>query len=226
MRRALIALVLAPLLVSGVFGIFALVALPFMLIISFAIGLPALLLMKRIQHLSWWAALLVGACCAFCFIMLNTLAPLTYGMPPNFDRMLDSNDVTFLGLGMLTAFVFWWMGIFRNTAFSFVDRRFPLTSLLVAPLAVACVMLNHSLQQTFSQGRVTAIDVPPTTNPMIGQATIQLTNGSVVHADLSNTWPAQMIDGRCVHVENRWSTLRFRRVYDVDGPFGGDVDEC
>jgi len=226
MRRALIALVLAPLLVSGIFGIFALIALPMMLLMSFALGLPALLLLKRFKCLTWWVALLVGACCALGFIMLNTLAPLTYGVAPNIDRVIDSNNITFLGLGMLAAFVFWWIGIFRNAAFPFVPRRFPLGALLVVPLALVCINLNHSLRQTFSQGRVTAIDVAPTSNPMVGQATVHLTHGPVIQADLSNTWPAEMIEGRCVHVEYRWSTLRFRRVYDVDGPFGGGVDDC
>jgi hypothetical protein len=226
MRRAGIALALAPLLVSGVFGIFALAALPMMFVISFAIGLPALVLLKRIECLTWWIAVLVGACGALCFITLNTLAPLTYGVAPNIDRVLDSNNIAFLGLGMLTAFVFWWIGIFRNAAFPFVPRRVPLGALLVFPLALVCVNLNHSLRQTFSQGRVTAIEVAPTTNPMVGQATVHLTQGPVVHADLSSTWPSQMIEGRCVHVEYRWSTLRFRRIYEVDSPFGGGVDDC
>jgi len=127
---------------------------------------------------------------------------------------------------MLTGFVFWWIGTFRNAAFPFVSRRFPVSALIVLPLAFGCAYLNHSLRGTYAQGRVTSIDVPPTQSYRTGQATIQLTAGPVIHADLSNTWPSSMIQGRCVHVENRWSTLRFRRVYEVNGPLGGGVDDC
>ena len=226
MRRVLIALILAPLLVSSVFGIFALLAFPWMLLMTFVVALPLLLLFKRIERLNWWIAVMGGAICAIGYITLNTVAPLSYGVAPDADLLINSNNIAFLGLGMLTGFVFWWIGIFKNAAFPFVSRRFPLSALAAVPLAVSCVGLNHSLRDTYAQGRVKFIDVPPTNTPRTGQATIRLTAGPVIHADLSNTWPSSMIQGRCVHVENRWSTLRFRRVYQVDGPFGGGVDDC
>jgi hypothetical protein len=226
MRRTLIALILAPLLVSSVFGIFALLAFPWMLLMTFVVALPLLLFFKRIERLNWWIAVMGGAICALGYITLNTIAPLSYGVAPDADRLINSNNIAFLGLGMLTGFVFWWIGIFRNEAFSFVSRRFPLSALLAVPLAVACAGLNHSLRATYAQGRVMSIDVPPTRTPRTGQATIRLTAGPVIHADLSNTWPSLMILGRCVHVESRWSTLRFRRIYEVDVPFGGSVDDC
>jgi hypothetical protein len=167
-----------------------------------------------------------GAVSSLIYILLNTLTPLTYGVTPNVDRLIDSNNISYLGLGMLTGFVFWWIGIFRNAAFPFVSRRFPVSALIVLPLALGCAYLNHSLRETYVQGRVKSIDVLPTKSYRHGQATIQLTAGNAIHADLSNTWPSSMIQGRCVHVENRRSTLRFRRVYEVVGPFGGGVDDC
>jgi hypothetical protein len=226
MRRMYIALFLAPLLVSGIFGIFALVAFPLMLLMTCVVALPLLLWFKRIERLNWWIALIGGAVSALVYILLNTLSPLTYGVTPDFDRLVNSNNIADLGLGMLTGFVFWWIGIFRNAAFPFVSRRFSISALIVLPLAWGCAYLNHSLRGTYAQGRVTSIDVPPTRNYRTGQATIQLTAGPVIRADLSNTWPSSMIQGRCVHVENRWSTLRLRRVYEVIGPFGGGVDNC
>ena len=64
MRRTYIALVLTPLLVSGVFGIGALVAFPFMLLMTAAVALPLLLFFKRIKQLNWWIAVLgVAADC-------------------------------------------------------------------------------------------------------------------------------------------------------------------
>jgi hypothetical protein len=226
MRRTYIALLLAPLLVSAVFGIFALVAFPLMLLMTCVVALPLLLWLKRIERLNWWIAVTGGAVSALVYILLNTLTPLTYGVTPDIDRLIDSNNIAYLGLGMLTGFVFWWIGIFRNAAFPFVSRRFPVSALIVLPLAFGCAYLNHSLRGTYVQGRVTSIDVSPTQSYRTGQATIQLTAGPVIRADLSNTWPSSMIQGRCVHVENRWSTLRFRRVYEVVGPFGGGGDDC
>ena len=125
MRRVLIALILAPLLVSSVFGIFALLAFPWMLLMTFVVALPLLLLFKRIERLNWWIAVMGGAICAIGYITLNTVAPLSYGVAPDADLLINSNNIAFLGLGMLTGFVFWWIGIFKNAAFPFVSRRFP-----------------------------------------------------------------------------------------------------
>lgn len=150
MRRALIALVLAPLLVSSVFGIFALLAFPWMLLMTFVVVLPLLIFLKRIERLNWWIAV-GGAICALSYITLNTVTPLSYGVAPDADRLINSNNIAFLGLGMLTGFVFWWIGIFKNAAFPFVSRRFPLSALAAVPLAVSCVGLNHSLRDTYAR---------------------------------------------------------------------------
>lgn len=225
MRRTFIALVLAPLLVSCLFGIFALWAFPMMLVVTFVIALPLTLWFKHIRRLNWWIALVGGVICALCYIAFNSLTPLAYGVAPNFDRLVNSNSASYLGLGMLTAFVFWWIGIFRNTAYPFVPRRFPFGALLAIPLILGCGWLNRSLMETYDQGRVTHIDVLPTKNQLPGEATVQLTHGPLVHADLSETWMADF-DGRCVHVEHRWSTHRFRRIYEVNSLFGGNVNDC
>jgi hypothetical protein len=197
-----------------------------MLLMTCVIALPLLLWLKRIERLDWWIAVTGGAVTALVYILLNTLTPLTYGVTPDIDRLIDSNNIACLGLGMLAGFVFWSIGIFRNAALPFVSRRFPVSALISLPLALGCAYLNHSLRGTYAQGRVTSIDVPATRSYRTGQVTIRLTAGPVIHADLSNTWPSSMIQGRCVHVENRWSTLRLRRVYEVVSPFGGGVDDC
>lgn len=93
-----------------------------------------------------------GAICALGYITLNTVTPLSYGVAPDVDRLINSNNIAFLGLGMLTGFVFWWIGIFRNVAFPFVSRRFPLSALVAVPLALVCTGLNYSLRETYAQG--------------------------------------------------------------------------
>jgi hypothetical protein len=81
------------------------------------VALPLLLWLKRVERLNWWIAVTGGAVSALVYVLLNTLTPLTYGVTPDVDRLIDSNNITYLGLGMLTGFVFWWIGIFRNAAF-------------------------------------------------------------------------------------------------------------
>jgi hypothetical protein len=222
MRRAAVALFLAPLLVSSMLGIGALVALPVMVGVSFAVALPLLCLLKRIERLEWWIALLAGGLCATCFIAVGTLLSFSFDI----DRVIDSNNVFSVGLGAFTGLVFWWIGIFRNKEFPFVDRHFPIGVLIVLPIAAAGAYIDHSLEQTFYQGRVITMLAAPSANPRAGQASVRLTGGRVVRADLSNTWPTSMVLGRCVHLENRWSMLRMHRVYEVLGPFGNAGDDC
>ena len=37
---------------------------------------------------------------------------------------------------------------------------------------------------------------------------------------------AYMVLDPCVHLDNRWSTLRVHRIYEVLGPFGAGGDDC
>lgn len=222
MRRVAIALLLAPLLVSSMFGLGAVIAFPVMVGVSFAVALPLLCFLKRIERLEWWIALLAGGFCAMCFRALGALLGFSFDI----DQLVDSNNVLFVGLGALTGLVFWWIGIFRNEAFPFVDRRFPIGVLTVLPLAAAGVYIHSSLEPTFHQGSVIAILAAPSANPRTGQASVRLTGGRVVPADLSSTWPASMVLGRCVFLDNRWSTLRGHRVYEVLGPFDGGGGNC
>jgi hypothetical protein len=193
-----------------------------MLGITIVIALPLFLLFKRIQRLEWWCGILAGGFCGACFVAINTLLSFS----SDIDQLVDSNNVLFVGLGALTGFVFWWIGVFRNTAFPFVNHGYPIGALAVLPLAAAGIYAHHCLEPTFFQGRLVAIVTTATANPRDGQASVHLTGSDIVRADLSNTWPASMLIGRCVHVEKRWSTLRVRHIYEVVGPFGGGVDDC
>lgn len=133
---------------------------------------------------------------------------------------VDSNNVFSVGLGAFTGLVFWWIGIFRNKELPFVDRHFPIGVLIVLPIAAAGAYVHRALQPAFYQGRVISILAAPSSNPLAGQASVHLTGGRVVRADLSNTWPASMVLGWCVHLDDRWSTLRMHRVYGVFGGCG------
>jgi hypothetical protein len=221
MRRTLLALFLAPLAVSTIFGLFAIVVYPFMLTVTLCVALPLLFFLRRRRWLEWWHALLAGAFCGACFVAVNTV--LSYA--PNIDYLIDQNNVYFVGLGAAIGLLFWWTGIFRNHAFPFVGRALP-AFLVVLPLAALVVLLHRGLEPTFYQGRVAAVLLEPTTVQRIGQVSVRLSTGRTVEADLSNTWPRSMVVGHCFHLTERWSTLRFRRVYELNSPFGGGVDDC
>jgi hypothetical protein len=87
MRRTYIALFLAPLIVSSVFGFFALWAFPLLLLMTCHVALPLLLWFRRMEQLNWWVAVIGGAVSALAYILLNTLTPLPYGVTPDVDRL-------------------------------------------------------------------------------------------------------------------------------------------
>ncbi len=222
MRRVLIALLLAPLAVSLCFGLFAVLVYPFMLLVTLCAALPLFLLFRRKGWLEWWHALLAGAICGVLFVAFDTA--LSYA--PDVDRVVNANNVTYVSLGAVIGFVFWWMAIYRNPAFPFVGRAFPMSVLAVLPLAVSATYVRQELTPTFHQGRVVEVLEEPSVFPRSGQVSVRLVTGRTVEADLSNTWPRESVVAHCFHLTERWSTVRLRRIYELSSPFGGGGDDC
>jgi hypothetical protein len=222
MRRALLALFLTPLFASTIFGLLAIVVYPFMLIVTLCVALPIFFFLRRRRWLEWWHALLAGTICAVSYIAAD--AALSYA--PDVDRLINSNNIFFVGLGTAIGVLFWWAGVFRNQAFPFVSRAFPVSFLVIVPATALIVLIHRELEPGFHQGRVANVLAEPTTVPWHGQVTVRLSTGRMIEADLSNTWPIEMVIGHCFHVEERWSTVRFHRVYQLVSPFGGNVDDC
>jgi hypothetical protein len=223
MRRVWLAFFLAPLVVSLPFGLFALIVYPIMLLITVAFAVPLFFLLRRMRWLDWWHAVLAGAACGAVYFVLNAVMSGWFRI----DRIATANNVTYLGLGAGVGILFWWIGIFRNAAFPYISQRFPKTFLLVVPLAALLVVLQQSLHYRFDQGRVTKILLEPTNElDKDGRLILRLTSGDTVEADYGSTWPRGAIEGKCVHVTERWSLLRSRRVWEVSVPFGGGGDEC
>ena len=223
MARAWIAIFLAPTLVAAaLFGVPALLlALPVMLAITIVVAVPLFLLLKRRRHLTWWHAFLSGAFCGLCFPVLDWLLGGYVWPDP-----VTSRNVFYVGLGALIGTLFWWMGVFRNPSFPFVDRRFPASFLLIVPIAVGGVLLHKALRTTSHQGRVLTLLEKPTEKSRQGLAAVRLLDGSIVQAQFGDTWPPSTIDGKCFHLIEHWSTARFRRVYSLQVPYGGEVDDC
>ena len=222
MVRAWFAIILAPTIVGiALFEILALIAVPIMLVITVTIAVPLFLLFKRMQRLTWWHAFLSGAFCGLCYVLLDILLS-----GPSWREPLTSNNVLYVGLGALIGTLFWWIGIFRNHSFPFVGRGFPLSFLLVIPIAVGGVLLNKSLRPTFHQGRVISISKEANGASRGGVATVRLSAGTNIEAEFHESWMGASIEGKCFHLQEGWSTLRLRRSYSLDSQFGGDVDDC
>lgn len=219
MRRALIALFLAPTLVSALYGVPGLIALPFLLFITALVALPLFFAMRRAQLLQWWHALLAGTFCGMCVVVLDLL----FGR--DLDRLINANNVYFVGLGSFIGLVYWWIGIFRNPSFPFVRRDFPIGMVGLVPALLAGIYIYQSVRLENYTGRVVAVLQEPNASKQ-GKVSLQLTNGSLVEADLEGGWPREQVIGKCFQVVNRWSTLRFRRVYSLVSRFGGNGNDC
>ena len=172
MRRAIVGLFVAPLLASAMFGVFALIAFPIMLVITLLVAFPLFLVLRKSAKLNWWHALLAGAFCGACYIAIDTL--LSYlSYVPDLDRLANSNNVFYLSLGASIGFAFWWIGIFRNPAFPFVSRNFPRSVLVVLPLAAVGVLAHQSLQSNYHRGRVVAVLKDPYATTGRGVASVR-----------------------------------------------------
>lgn len=220
MRRIWIAFLLAPLVSSAALG--ALIAYPFMLLATAIVAVPLFLAFRRIGWLEWWHAVLGGTVGGICYVVADTYS--TAGS--NLDRLTSANNVLYVGVGALTGFVFWWMGVFRNPAFPFVASRFPRSVVMALPIAALVVLANRGLRESFHQGRVLAILEKPTPSRK-GLAYARLSSGVTVQADVGDTWSEEMVLGKCAHFTRRWSAFRMRPIYEVTVPFGSEGgDHC
>ena len=219
MRRALIGIFLAPALVSAMYGVPGLIVLPVLLLITALIALPLFFAMRRAQLLQWWHALLAGAFCGICVVVFDWLAGR------DLDRVINANNVYFIGLGSFIGLLYWWIGIFRNPSFPFVSKKYPKSMLVLVPVILAGTYIHESVKLENYRGRVIEIVQLPTASQR-GVVSLKLTDGPVVEADLKSDWPAEEVLGKCFHVVNRWSTLRVRRVYGLVSRLGADSDNC
>ena len=138
MRRVWIAFFLAPLMVILPFGMFALIAYPIMLAITLLCAVPLFFLLRRMQWLDWWHALLAGAGCGAIYVLLDAMALDMFSI----DRIATAIDLFYLVLGAGIGILYWWIGIFRNAAFPYVSKRFPTIFLLVV-LLIFVVAIFH-----------------------------------------------------------------------------------
>ena len=218
-RRVAVAFVLAPLLVSLLFGWPGmLLVLPFALAITALVATPLFFFVRRRGWLKWWQVGLAGLLCGVIFTLLVDAAS-----PGRLDAFGLEDALLFGGVGTLIAIVFWWLAVYRNSTFPGVPRSVPYGMLVLIPITVLGVLLHRSFYITFADGRIVAV----TGEAPSRQVTVRLSNGAVVETSLlRDSRPTGVLMNQCWHLMNHWSATRFKRVYSLEAPFGGGVNDC
>jgi hypothetical protein len=219
--RIAFAFVFAPIVASiAFFGLTGLAVLPIVLPITGGLAVPLFFFLRKRGWLRWWHAALAGLACSSVFSMLFALASSSgwadaYG--------LQSAIYPFGGLGVATALLFWWVGIFRNRAFPSVPTDIPYSMVLLVPLAALAYFVQGSFHPTFFNGRIISVrgDAP------VRQTTVRLSSGTIVEVPfIGDMRPTSGLVNKCWHLSRHWSTVRFHEVYSLESPFGGGGDDC
>lgn len=219
MSRVILAFALAPLLASLLFGWPGmLLVLPVALLITGAVAAPLFFfLFRKRGWLKWWQVALAGFLCGLLFVAF-------FDSPERLDIFGINDSLYFGGVGVFIALVFWWLGLFRNTAFPAVPSSPPYSMLVLIPLVALAMLLLRSLGPTFpAEGRIIAVKGAAPSREL----TVRLSDGAVVETRLlRDSRPTETLMNQCWHLMNHWSTWRFKRVYSLQSPFGGGVNDC
>ena len=178
MPRIVTAFLVAPLLISPIFGPLAVAVYPVLLTITAVLAAPMFLLLLRARLLDWWHAVAAGVACGITCVLVDTL----WDFGGRIDNVIGRNNLVIVGLGALTGFLFWWIGIFRNPKFPFLSNDPPKSSLLLVPIFVLGFVAYQHLGYEFYGGRVLKItDTNPYPIPSDKcTAEVRLESGEIV----------------------------------------------
>lgn len=224
MARTVAALLISPLIVGLLFGVYAVIAVPVMLAVTLVVALPLFLVLRRLRWLQWWHACLAGALCGLVFT-----AFYWFSSPPYHVEYIGvRNALFFVGLGALVGLAFWWTGVFGNVAFPFVPSQFPRSMFLLVPTVAAGIWLHGRLVPHFVEGRVIAVVAQPQASPeRSGVVQLRLQSGSLVAARLPMGLHTPSPVGQCFVLSERWSISQTEKLYFLHSPkFGGRSDDC
>ena len=190
-----------------------------MLTITAFIAAPLLFFCSRKEWLNWWQAVMVGLGCGALFTALFALATNAEWV----DRFGLKSALLYSGVGLIAALFFWWLGVFRNSAFPFVSRRLPYSMLLIIPVLAVGYFLHHSFQYETFSGRILSVSE----NTQSRLTSVRLSSGVIVQVSFDgDDRPSSDLLNQCWHLSYHWSTKRLSNVYTFDSPFGGNVNDC
>lgn len=157
---------------TGVAGFSLMILYPVMLILV----LPVFLLFRKLKWLRWWHACVVGGVAAL------LVAPDVDFRISRVDAEEISSAIAYLSVGFGAAFVFWCIAVFREPAYPYLSRRFPIPPLVLGiVLVIAGVYLRVMLEPQFLQGKITALLPADHGQP---RAMVKLDDGVPVQADM------------------------------------------
>lgn len=182
LHRATIGLFVAPLAAAallaitigntGIAGFSLMILYP----VTLVLVLPVFLLFRRFKWLRWWHACVVGGVAAL------LVAPDVDFRISRIDAEEISSAIAYLSVGFGAAFVFWCIAVFREPAYPYLPRRFPILPLVLGIVLVAAgARLRVMLEPQFLQGKIAALLPADHGQP---RATVQLDDGAPVQADM------------------------------------------
>jgi len=224
MKRALLALFLAPILGGMLYGFFAMFAIPVMVAIAVVVALPMFFLLRHLQWLQWWFAAIAGALCGLAF------APIYWFTSPPYhvEYIGIRNVLLFVGTGFSVGPLSLRIDIFRNRAFPYVSGRAPISMLLVLPIAVAAVWVYERLEPHLTSGRAIALLRAPQSAPeQSGRVQLRLPDGALVVARLPRDYGQMSVVGQCFSLSERWAVTQSEKLYFIHSPkLGSKYDDC
>ncbi|MGI9328638.1 MAG: hypothetical protein ACR2PZ_25710 [Pseudomonadales bacterium] len=212
MNRAIFALFAPAIVYAPFFGPLFLLAALVMVVLTAAIGLPLLYLLRAKTTMCWWHCSIAG--------MLTTLPVVTLLLVntanPSTTVLVVAAIV--LALGVLGGLLFWWLGVYGNSEFPEAEARAPLETLAAIPLVLLAWWYYSALQPEQQVACVldTQIAAPETT--LYAQATVRLKDNQVVTVPLSKGDIADDPVGLCaaISVRRSWTLrgqhYRYRRI--------------
>jgi hypothetical protein len=215
MSRAWAALFVAPLLVAAAYGFLAIFAAPIMLVSAAAVGVPMLLVLRKLNRLAWPYAVASGLLASAPFIVLYIASSDPYHVEYTGMR----NALALAATGCASGLAFWWLGVFRNPAFPTVSSSPPWSMLALAPVVFLGIYYWHVLEPTTVEGTVQAVLEPSASDrSRSGAVRMRLKDGKEVVARLPATADSQGQVGLCYWASERSSALLKGKVYFLHAP--------
>ncbi|HEY4083019.1 MAG TPA: hypothetical protein VGM81_20230 [Burkholderiaceae bacterium] len=202
MGRVIAAFLTAPLLGGVLFmGLIGLAAYPFLLLVALLLGGPIFLLCRKFAWLSWFHAALVGAVCSVVGICTDLNSPVRA------ELFGPAEIVLFVTMGCAVGLSFWFMALFRNPSFPQIDRRFPRSLLVMAPV-FAMAWFAHERVATFDiRARLVKSEGSPAA---VGEqrrtVNMALASGAIIAVELLDEKPLPA-RGTCAFVVGRRSSI-------------------
>lgn len=212
MIRVLFAFLLAPFLVSILYGKAIIIAMIIMYPTTLIAALPLFFIFKELHFLNWWHVTLAGALCSVLFLLGST-----FYFGNRFEDPLSTSYLFATGSGALIGLLFWFIGIYQNPLFPYIATKLPKNMLVVIPIAIFWLFLYLLVDLKFSNATIVSM-AQYSQNSNSQMLKIKLDNGEIVdgfflHSNFDE-YHQVYVEG-CYRVVRRWSTRQFRHTYEI-----------